>query len=106
MRNFATKTSQLWKYKVWLTLSALAIIITIAFYSLWNGNPIHLPEVPTVLAYFAICITWFCWWAFAIRCPECGKCYAWHYMNSGNFSNMLIRQESSTKCPSCGFEPE
>jgi hypothetical protein len=67
--RFTSATGQRWKYRIWLVATLAALIISGAFFSLWNGNPAGLPEGLTTGLYFLVCIFWFVWWAAAIRCP-------------------------------------
>jgi len=105
MRKFAEATGQFWKYRIWQVLTAAAFLITIAFFSIFRGNPAHLPEGPMLAAYFPICITWFVWYASAIRCPSCKNSPAWYQMTHGRAGDTHQRVEVTISCPACGFNP-
>lgn len=105
MRNFAFLTNQSWKYRVSQGLTAAALLMTMAETSLWVGNPLQLPLGPTVLVFFAVCIPWFLWWAFAVKCPNCGKSPSWYHMTHGPARNAEDRIEGSVICPWCEFNP-
>ncbi len=56
MFTFAKLTRQLWKYRVWQVAFVLAGLVSIAFFSLWRGNPAHLPKgVTTALTFQSAC---------------------------------------------------
>jgi CubicO group peptidase (beta-lactamase class C family) len=38
--------------------TAAAIAVSLAFFSLWNGNPAGLPEGLTIALYFLVCVFW------------------------------------------------
>ena len=103
--RFASATGQRWKYRIWLAATAAAVIVSVAFFSLWNGNPAGLPEGLTIGLYFPICIFWFAWWAAAIRCPSCGIRIGWFQMNRGPAGDAVARIVSTGVCPACGFAP-
>jgi len=103
--KFAYATRQGWKYRVWRVASVAAVLVSLAFFSLWNGNPAGLPEGLTTALYFPICIFWFVWWAAAIRCPACSIRIGWYQMNRGSASDASARIMMSGACPACGFEP-
>ena len=90
---------------MWLAATVAAILISAAFFSLWNGNPIVLPEGVTIGLYFTICVFWFVWWAAAIRCPSCGVRIGWYQMNHGSAGDAAARIAATGACPACGFEP-
>jgi hypothetical protein len=103
--KFASATGQRWKYRIWLVATLAAVIISGAFFSLWNGNPAGLPEGLTTGLYFLVCIFWFVWWAAAIRCPSCGIRIGWYQMNRGSAGDAAARIAMTAVCPACGFEP-
>ena len=103
--RFADSTGQGWKHKVWLAATGAAIAVSVAFFSLWLGNPARLSEGPTTAVYFPICIFWFVWSAAAIRCPACGIRIGWYHMNHGSSSDASARIAMSAICPACGFTP-
>jgi hypothetical protein len=70
LASFANATGQGWKYRVLIAALLAAVGISVAFFSLWNGNPAGLPQGLTIALYIPICIFWFVWWAAAIRCPS------------------------------------
>jgi hypothetical protein len=105
MRTFAIATGQLWKYRVEQLLTVATGLETIAFFSIFQGNPAHLPEGLVEAAYFPICILWFIWSASAVRCPSCGKSPTWYQMTHGQAGNTQQRVDATTTCPSCGFNP-
>lgn len=105
MLQFAKHTGQIWKYRVWQVASVAAVAISVAFFSLWSGNPARLPEGLTTALYFPLVIFWFAWWAVAIRCPACREPPAWHQMRHGHASDEATRLFSITVCPACGFNP-
>jgi hypothetical protein len=105
MGGFASATGQRWKYQVWLATTATAIVVSVAFFSLWRGNPADLPVGLTTAVYFPVCIFWFVWWAAAIRCPSCGLRIGWYHMNHGAASDATERITMADKCPACGFVP-
>lgn len=102
---FATATGQRWKYQVWLVATVAAVLVSVAYFSLWNGNPMGLPEGVTIGLYFPICVFWFVWWAAAIRCPSCGVRIGWYQMNRGSAGDAAARIAATGLCPACGFEP-
>jgi hypothetical protein len=69
---FCAATGQRWKYFLLHVTGVAAGAGTVAFVSLWSGNPAGLPLGPTGIAYFLVCAFWAAWWAAAIRCPACG----------------------------------
>ena len=101
MLQFAKHTGQLWKYRVCHAASVAAFAISVAFFSLWNGNLARLPAGLTTALYLAVVIFWFAWWAVAIRCPACGGLPAWHQMRHGNASDAAARIVSISVCPAC-----
>lgn len=103
--RFASATGQRWKYRVWLAATAAAIAVSVAFFSLWRGNPAGLPVGLTTAVYFPVCIFWFAWWAAAIRCPACGVRIGWYHMNHGSASDATERITMADKCPACRFVP-
>jgi hypothetical protein len=103
--KFARATGQLWKYRVWQVATVAAVMISVAFFSLWRGNPAQLPENLTMALYFPICIFWFAWWAAAIRCPACGVRPAWYQMRRGHAQDVVDRISASNVCPACGHDP-
>jgi hypothetical protein len=105
LAKFAHATGQRWKYRVWVAATAAAIIISVAFFSLWSGNPARLPEGLTTALYFPVCIFSFVWWAAAIRCPSCHVRIGWYQMNSGSASDAAARIVLTGTCPACGFDP-
>ena len=105
MFTFAKLTGQLWKYRLWQAASVAAVLISLAFFSLWNGNPAQLPEGVTIALYLPICIVWFAWWAAAIRCPACGQCPVWYQMRHGHARDATTRILTSAVCPACRFDP-
>ncbi len=105
MFRFAKATGQLWKYRVWQAASVAAVGISVAFFSLWRGNPAQLPEGLTIALYFPICVFWFGWWAAAIRCPACRKRPAWYQMRHGHAQDATARILAARVCPACGFDP-
>lgn len=105
MPQFAKATGQFWKYSVWVELTVAEVLVTLAFFSLWRGNPLHLPEGLTTGAFFIIALVWFIWLAVAIRCPKCGKSPAWYQMTHGKARTYGDRILATTACPSCGFNP-
>jgi hypothetical protein len=106
MNEFAKRTGQAWKYAVWKILSAAAIIVTYLFISLYQGNSLHLPDYVVIPVYFGITITWFIWWAAAIRCPGCHKSPSWFFMSKSSVGGFQQLLGQMTKCPYCGFEPQ
>jgi len=56
--RFAKTTGQTWKYRLWQVATAAAIAVSLAFFSLWNGNPAGLPEGLTIALYFLVCVFW------------------------------------------------
>jgi hypothetical protein len=105
VHQFAKHTGQLWKFRVWQILTVGAVLSSVAFFSLWQGNPAHLPEGITTAVYFPVCVIWFIWWAAAIRCPACGAPPVWYRMNHGNAGSFQLRVAGSSLCPNCGFDP-
>ncbi len=103
--RFASATAQRWKYHVCLAATAAAIPISVAFVSLWRGNPADLPVGLTTAIYFPVCIFWFVWWAAAIRCPACGVRIGWYHMNHGSAGDATERITAADMCPACGFVP-
>ena len=103
--RFAKETGQSWKYRVWIATTVAALIISAAFFSLWNGNPARLPEGLTIGLYFPICVFWFVWWAAAIRCPSCGVRIGWYQMKRGSANDAAARIAMTGVCPACGFDP-
>lgn len=106
MHQFSKHTGQIWKHRVCQVAFVGAVVASVAFLSLWNGNPARLPEGLTILLYFPVTIFWFAWWAFAIRCPTCGEAPVWHQMRHGDASDAVARIMAITVCPACGFDPE
>jgi hypothetical protein len=105
VKRFADGTGQLWKYRVWQVASLAAAIITVAFMSLWRGNPARLPEGLTIALYFPICIFWFAWWVSAIRCPGCGASPVWYQMRHGRADDAVDRIMGYHVCPACRYDP-
>jgi len=105
MNSFARATGQLWKVHVRQILTVAAVAMTLGFFSLWLGNPLHLPLGLTVASYFTICGVWFFWYAAAIRCPKCGRSPAWHQMTHGSAGDWQARLATTSACPVCGFDP-
>jgi len=105
MRGFAQLTGQTWKYRVWQVLTVAAGLVMIALFSLWQGNPLHLPEGLTTGVFFLVCIPWFIWYAAAIKCPKCGRSPTWYHMTHGRASSVERRLDSTVTCPMCGFNP-
>jgi len=105
LAGFAAATGQRWKYLIWLIATGVAVIVSAAFFSLWNGNPAHLPQGLTIAIYFPVCIFWFVWWATAIRCPSCGVRIGWYQMNHGSAGDAGARIAMTGACPACGFAP-
>jgi len=103
--TFARLTGQLWKYRVWQVATVLAVVMSVAFFSLWRGNPAGLREGMTTALYFPICLFWFVWWATAIRCPACGQSPVWYQMRHGKADDATARILTGTTCPACGFDP-
>ena len=103
--RFANATDQRWKYRVWLGATLVAILVSVAFFSLWQGNPVGLPVGPTIAVYFPVCVFWFAWWAAAIRCPACGIRIGWYHMSHGSASDAVDRIAAVEVCPACGFVP-
>jgi hypothetical protein len=103
--RFARATGQRWKYVILLGTTVVALVLTLAHWSLWNGNPAHLPGVLTGSLYFAVGIFWFVWWAAAIRCPSCGIRVGWYHMNHGSSQDAIARILMTETCPACGFTP-
>ena len=58
LAKFANATGQRWKYRVWVAATAAAIIISVAFSSLWSGNPARLPEGLTIADIRAFLANW------------------------------------------------
>lgn len=103
--RFAALTGQRWKYGVSQAATVAAGIGTIAFLSLWSGNPAHLPAGLTMAIYFVIGIFAFVWWSAAVRCPSCGVRIGWYHMNRGSASDAWARIDATAMCPACGFDP-
>lgn len=59
------------------------VIITVAFFSIWQGNPLHLPMGLARLIYFPTAIFWATWSAAAIVCPACGVRIGWYQARHG-----------------------
>jgi hypothetical protein len=70
-----------------------AVIVSVAFLSLWMGNPARLSIRPVSIFYVTILIAWFTWKAVAICCPECNASLAWFAMTHGR-PPMLIGELS------------
>jgi hypothetical protein len=105
MLQFAKETGQQWKVRIWLVLTAAALLASAAFFSLWQGNPAGLPEGITIAVYFPICVLWFVWWAAAIRCPVCRQRPVWHQMTHARVSDFEQSILTIAAWPSCGFNP-
>jgi hypothetical protein len=105
MLTFSRATGQLWKLRVWMGLTALMTIITVAFFSLWMGNPFNLPELVVSAFFFVTSFICFGWWAAAITCPRCGHRPVWHHMRHGSFDTFKERFLGVSTCPTCGFDP-
>ena len=105
MKRFATRTGQLWRYRMERVLLAAALLANVALFSLLSGNPVRLPEGATVALYFPIVFAWFIWKAIAIRCPRCGAHPAWYEMTHGRAGSAEARIAATASCPSCGFDP-
>jgi hypothetical protein len=103
--RFAKTTGQTWKYRLWQVATVAAIAVSLAFFSLWNGNPAGLPEGMTIALYFLICVFWIIWWAAAIRCPSCGSRIGWYQMRHGSANEAPTRFLGVSVCPACGFDP-
>ena len=103
--KFANATGQRWKYQVWLGTTLGASLVSLAFFSLWQGNPAGLPVGLTTAVYFPTCIFWFVWWAAAIRCPACNVRLGWYHMNHGSSNDAVERIADAQACPACGFVP-
>ena len=103
--KFANATGQRWKYLVWLGTTLAAVLMSVAFFSLWRGNPLGLPMGPTTAVYFPVCLFWFAWWAVAIRCPACGIAIGWYHMSHGSATDAVDRIVTAEACPACGFVP-
>ena len=104
LRDFAEGTGQSWKYVVLKMLTIAAIIVSIAFFSIFRGNPAHLPEGVTVLIYFSICTLWIVWGMAAIKCPSCGVRPMW-YRATHQVPVDPTKQRGIGGCPSCGLSP-
>jgi hypothetical protein len=105
MRAFAAATGQLWKYRVCQALGAAAVLVSVAFFSLWRGNPWNLPFGLTVGLYFPICTVAFVWWAAALTCPKCSRRPVWYQMNHGGHRSFGARVAATDSCPVCGYDP-
>lgn len=105
MFTFAKLTGQLWKYRVWQTASVAAVLVSVAFFSLWRGNPAELPEGLTIVLSFPICIFWFPWWAAAIRCPTCGQRPVWYQMCTATQETLPRGSWRQGCAPACRFDP-
>ena len=103
--RFANATGQRWKYRGWQAATAAAIAVSVAFFSLWRGNPADLPVGLTTAVYFPVCLFSFVWWAAAIRCRACGIRIGWYHMNHGLASDATERITMADTCPACGFVP-
>jgi hypothetical protein len=106
LARFADATGQRWKYRVLIAAMIAALCISVAFFSLWNGNPAGLRDDITIALYIPICIFWLVWWAAAIRCPSCGIRIGWYQMNRGSASDVATRMAMTGSCPACGFKGE
>lgn len=105
MRRFAALTGQRWKFNVWLVLGLAFVAATVAFFSIWRGNPAGLPVAITSVTYLLLGIVCLAWWAAAIRCPKCGKRPVWFQMTNGNALDFPHRLTLTGACPACGFDP-
>jgi hypothetical protein len=106
MRAFAAATGQLWKYRVFVVLFAVAVLMSFGFFSIvWYDNPWNLPFRPTTVAYFATGVVWFAWSAGAIGCPKCGKRPVWHLMYRGGTWSVGGAVGGAVRCPVCGYDP-
>ncbi len=105
MRKFSTLTGQRWKYRAWQALTVAAIGVLFAFFSLFHGNPLDLPETTTIVVYFATLGAWLGWYVLAIRCPRCGKSPVWYQFTHGSALGANRRLLLMAACPACGFDP-
>lgn len=99
LQSFAAATGQRWKYLVRRVAIAAAGIASAAFFSLWIGNPLDLPEGVMTGTWFAILIFYFAWDAAAIRCPSCGVRVVWHHMTHGSALAAEFRITMTRECP-------
>src|SRR5690606_3295503 len=105
LSGFASATGQRWKLAVLVVLTCVVLALTVAFLSLWNGNPADLPEVMTTFVYLSAGVFWFAWWAAAIRCPSCGIRIGWYSMGRGAHGERVAGGGAAGVCPHCGFDP-
>ena len=105
LKHFAGLTGQLWKYRVLQVLFIVALIITVAFLTLWNGNPANLPEVTVTAVYIAVSVVWGIWLMAAIQCPACRVRVVWHHFNHGRHQEAVTRAFATVMCPCCSYDP-
>ena len=75
-----------------ISLSVIAFVVSILFFSMWGGNPLNLPLGVMMMIYFPVCIGCFLWWTIAIRCPRCYASPTWYHLTNGAAANAVSRR--------------
>jgi len=106
LKDFAVATNQVWKYRVFLLLTAVWIVTGFLAFSRLHGNPLELPQDNAfdqlTFLFSSLALAWY---PIAVRCPRCKKSPMWYEMTHTSIFDSKTGFSQTGVCPICGFDP-